>query len=286
MSVSADVNPGSLPSAQRVTAHLAEHPPQAPAAWLRWVPLGVVLLAVLVSTVIPGALGFLLPWVALAGTIAWGVKRRKDAADASRRALYAQELSMLRHHRPALRLAWTLIPELVHRHDEHARTVALLGHLLQTLDADESAVAVYDDLLGRLPDGHPAALTLRLQKATAAFQADELSDGDAELRRVRGAIREDDPGPIGAAYRATRLLQAVRTHHFAEATEMFEHPANSFRALGLEAGMAHGLLAYARLRTGDVGGSHRAWSDATCLVPAQELIRRYAPLREIVEIRP
>lgn len=273
-----------LPSAERVAAHLEDHAPRPSAPWLRYVPLGVVVFAVVLSLGFTTWWAALLPWVALAGVIVQSAQRRQRQADIGARALYAQELAMLRHHREALRMAWRLLPDLVHRHEEHARTTALLGHLLHVLGADDAATVAYEFLLSRLPDGHPAALSLRLQKAVVCFEADRLNDGDAELRRVRSSICAGDAGPIGAAYRAARLLQSVNTHHFAEAVDELPDPAKSFRPLGIDAGAAYGLLALARLRLGDRDTARLLWVDATRLIPENELIRRFSQLSALREI--
>ncbi|MEM7577988.1 MAG: hypothetical protein AAF328_11015 [Planctomycetota bacterium] len=278
--------PQSLPSAERLAEHLATHGPRSIKPWVRYVPLGVVVFAVLISLAVPTAWTSLLPWVALFGALVYGNQRRQRHAQASATALYAQELGMLRYHRDALRTAWNVLPALVYRNDEHARTVALIGHLCNVLGANRTACVAYDFLLERLPDGHPAALSLRLQKAANAFEADRLSDGDAELRRVRGVISPEDAGPIGAAYRATRLLQAVSTHHFAEAVDDLPDPQVAFRALGIDGGLAYGLLALSRHRLGRHEPARRAWHDATCLLPADELVRRFAPLHELTETKP
>ncbi|MEM1026594.1 MAG: hypothetical protein AAGJ38_00760 [Planctomycetota bacterium] len=283
---SSSTSGGTLPTAARLAEHLEAHAPRSAKPWVRYVPLGVVVLAVLLSLAMPNGLTATLPWLALLGVIVYGTQRRQRHARASAQALYAQELGMLRYHRDALRTAWNVLPALVHRNEEHARTVALIGHLLNVLGADEAANVAFDFLLERLADGHPAALTLRLQKAANAFEADRLSDGDAELRRVRSAVKADDPGPIGAAYRATRLLQSVSTHHFAEAVDDLPQTKGAFRPLGIDGGLAYGLLAYAQHRLGNREASQRAWHDATCLLPSHELIRRYAPLQALAEVKP
>lgn len=271
----------SLPTPQRLADYLATHAPRPVKPWIRYVPLGTVLTAVLISLAVPGPITAALPWAALIGVVIYGTQRRQRHTQATAAALYAQELSMLRHHREALRTAWRVLPALVHRGEEHARTVALIGHILAVLRADDAADVAYDFLLDRLPDGHPAALTLRLQKAANHFEADRLSDGDAELRRVRSAIKADDPGPIGAAYRATRLLQSVRTHHFAEAVEDLPEPTASLRSLGLDGGLAYGLLAFAHHRLDQPEQAASAWRNATHLLPAGELLRRFAALDEV-----
>ncbi|MEM8782813.1 MAG: hypothetical protein AAGE65_08130 [Planctomycetota bacterium] len=275
--------PGSLPSPERLAEHLEAHAPRPVKPWARHVPLGVIVAAVFVSLAVPAWWAAALPWAALVGVVVYGSNRRQRQSAASTATLYAQELGMLRHHRQALRTAWEVLPELIYRTDEHARTVGLIGHLLDTLGADEAANVAYDFLLRRLSDGHPAALTLRLQKAANHFKADRLSDGDAELRRVRSAIKADEPGPIGAGYRAARLLQSVSTHHSAEAIEELPEPIPALRPLGIDAGLAYGLLALAHRRAGNEDHAKQRWRDATCLVPAAELTRRFAPLGELTE---
>ncbi len=269
------------PTADQVAEHLASHAPRPRPAWLRFVPVGVVAAAVVVSLGAATWWAALVPWIALAGVVATGVVLRKRHAALLTLTQYTQELAMLRYHREALRSTWTLLPRLKSLPDEHSRTVATIGHLLEDLGQHDAANAAFEHLLAGLPDNHPGAVSLQIQQAIASFESDHLADGDAQLRKVRNAIGPFEEGPLGAAYQTARLVQSVVTHHFAEGVEEVSDPVERFRPMGVDAGVGHALLAYCLHKLGRVDEALTSWRRATLLLPAEELCRRLPALNEM-----
>ncbi len=270
----APAEPFRPPSAEALAAHLATCEPRPLPPWVRFVPLGVVAFAALLSFGVADWWGALLPWSALLGVVWFGVWQRQQTARRKVAVQWTQELAMLRHHDHALRSAWTLLPRVVHEPEDHGKLVAVVGHTLEDLGHRDAAAVAFDHLLQRMPEGHPGALVLRVQKAIAAFESDHLADGDAELRKIRSVIGGRDEGPLGAAYHTARLVQSVRTNHFAEGVEDVPDPVTTFRPLGIDGAIGHGLLAYCLKQTGDNDAATEAWNRATLLLPGSELARR------------
>ncbi len=271
----------SPPTAEQLAEHIAEHAPRMWPAWVRYVPPGVIGGAVGVSLLWSTAWSLLLPWLALGGVVIFNAQRRRLLQQRAKRAQWTQELAMLRHYRAALRSAWSLLPQLRTQPDEHGRIIAVMGHVLEDLGQHDAANEAFEYLLQGLPDAHPGAVSLRVQQAIASFQAGHLADGDAHLRKVRGAVGPFEDGPLGAAYHAARLVQSVATNHFAEGIEDVADPVATFRPLGIDGGFAHALRAYCLHRLDRRKEAATAWRRATLLLPADELRRRLPVLHEL-----
>jgi tetratricopeptide (TPR) repeat protein len=225
------------------------------------------------------------------GVMAGRVKRNREKHQQVTRAW---ELALLRQYREALRRAWRLLPEVRDQPELHGRCVAVIAHTLDELAAYEAATVAFDYLLERLPDGHPMATRVRLQHAAAAFAMDHLADGDDALRKLRPIAEERPNSQISAAYTLARLIQDVRTGHFAEAAEHAEQTAEALRPLGVEAGYGHGLLAYCCDQlAGHEADAERAqkrreaaarwWRAATILLPPAALSHRFAELGRLAK---
>lgn len=272
--------PWNPPSAEALEAHLEAHPAQPTSPWLRRMPLIVLVVVIVLALTLGGPAAWLLPWFAFIGLIVYGGHRVQTVRRFERRISRAQELAMLRHHRPALRSAWRIIPELVQHPAQQHRAVAVLAHALDELGAYEPAMVAYDRLLEDLPDEHPGAVHLRVQRVIAALFTHRLSDADDGLRRLRGAVEPFAKSPIGAAYRFALLFQSVQTAHYAEAIEESAGLLEALRPLGVEAGYGHALLAWCFGQRGDTAAGDAAqaelwWQRATTLLPAAALRARF-----------
>lgn len=283
-------NAFDLPTAERLAKHLAEHPPVQPTPVRGWVLLAAAGGLLLISPALLMYPVLMLP-VAVAGLVAAGVFSGKvhQARALRQRVVRAWELAMLRHHREALRRAWGLLP-LVAKHPElHLRCVTVFAHVLDEQAGYDAALVAMDHLLAHLPDRHPMALQVRLQRANAALCSDQLADADDALRKLRGTIDTLPPGPLPAGYHLARLVQDVRTGHFTDAAEQADNTATQLRPLGVYAGYGYGLLAYCQhqtaLRADDPQAAdtaqraaRRLWHMATLLVPPAALAFRYREL--------
>lgn len=279
------------PTADQLAEHLAANPPAPSAGWRNYLPimiLAVVGLAVLASS--SPALA-LLPWVGLLGAMMFLSGRVRAAQALEQRVMRAWELSMIRRYREALGRAWDLLPACRTRPELHGRVVTVMAHILGELGCDEAAEVAYGYLLDRLPPDHPLALRLRVQRAIAALRADRLADADDALRKLRAQAEGSGDDTLAASYRMARLVQDVRTGHFADAAEQADQTADALRPLGVEAGYGHGLLAlcFHQLALHDPAAdagrrqqlteaAGRWWRHATLLIPPSALMFRHAEL--------
>lgn len=231
----------------------------------------------------------LLPWIGLGVLVvvlAGRVQRRRLL---HLRVTRSWELALLREYREALRRAWTLLPMVRDQPELHGRCVAVIAHALDELSGYEAATVAFDYLLERLPEDHPLAIRVRLQHAAAAVSQGHLADADEALRKLRPLAEERPGSPISAGYALARLIQDVKTGHFAEAIEHSTQTAEQLRPLGVEAGYGHGLLAYCcdqvarHLDDPDNAERHRKaaaswWRRATILIPPAALAFRFNEL--------
>ena len=185
---------------------------------------------------------------------------------------------MLRHRPQALRRGWRLLPQLVHDPVEHTRIVTVMAHLLDDLGQPDAAMVAFDHLLEGMPTDHPGAFAMHVQRAILFFHHDRLADGDDTLRKLRNTVDRYEGTPLGAAYHVARLVQSVKTHHFAEGVEDVTDPVTTFRPLGVESGYGHALLALCLRHTGRFTEADDAWRRATLLLPADTLTRRFPEL--------
>lgn len=268
------------PNPEQVANHLAEHPPRGASLWWRRVPLIVLAVMILIVLVVPGPIGLVLPWLALVGLMAWVTWRTRTARRLERESAALRDLAMLRRFPDALRRAWRLLPDVVAQPMLHARTVTVLAHCLDQLQAYESAIAGYDFLAQHLPDEHPGTMHVKVQRAICSLYAEQLVDADDALRALRGSIEPFAGTPLSAAYRYARLIQDVRTHHDRDAIEEADGLVDELRPLGVEAGYGHALMAlcYHRTDTDAEAGKHW-WANATALLPTETLLRRFPELQ-------
>lgn len=279
------------PSAEQLSRHLEANTPVQTPAWRSRLPMLIILalgLSLLLS--ISPALA-VLAWLGLIGLMVYLAAKVRTMRDLQQRVTRAWELSMLRRYREALRRLWELIPACRTQPELHGRAVTIIAHILSELRQDDAADVAYRYLLDRLPAEHPLALRLRVQSVIAALDSDRLADADDALRRLRGSVEDSKDQTLTATYRLARLLQDVRTGHYADAANQADDTADALRPLGIEAGYGHGLLAlcYHQLAlhdpTPDADGrqqlaqrARRWWSRATLLIPPAALVLRHPDL--------
>lgn len=292
----AQTNPNLFdpPSPAKIEAHLKANTPRTAPPWRNRLPMLILIVLAISLLLAQYPLLSMLPWLGLVvfmGVMAGRVKRNRALHQQVTRAW---ELALLRQYREALRRAWTLLPQVRDQPELHGRCVAVLAHALDELAAYEAATVAFDYLLERLPDGHPLAVRVKLQHAAASLSMDHLADADDALRRLRPTAEEKTDTQISASYHLARLIQDVRTGHFAEAAEHAEQTAEQIRPLGIEAGYGHGLLAYccdqladhepdldaaAKLRD----AAAKWWRAATLLLPPAALTHRFQELGPLAQ---
>jgi len=280
----------SPPSPKQVGAHLNQHPASPPSVWSIRTPLLIAAGLIVLSIAMDGPVGSLLLWVALGWLFGHSAYRTHKAQVLETLVRKSQELAMLRRYPEALRRAWRLLPKAQGNPMLHSQTVAMISHCLDALGAFDAAIVGYDYLLKRMPPGQPITVHLGVSRAFASLGAENLSDADDALRRLRGAVEPFDHTPISAAYRLTRLAQQVRTHHFADAVQQRDGLLEALRPLGVEAGYGHALMALCYTQQPQPDGddsidqTRKWWDRATLLLPPGTLIDRFPELKPLAEL--
>ncbi len=282
------------PSAHQLADHLAAHPPVRSANWHLRLPIIMIVVLGMTLLLMSSPAFALLPWLALLGAMVYITSRVRAMRELQQRVTRAWELAMIRRYREALGHAWDLLPACRSQPELHGRVVTVIAHILGELNQDNAAEVAYGYLLDRLPTDHPLSLRLKVQRAVAALSAGRLADADEALRKLRGPAEASKDPALGAAYRLARLVQDVRTGHYADAVKTADETADKLRPLGIEAGYGHGLLAYCCDRLAERSTSidettrqqltHQArawWDKATLLIPPAALVYRYPELRHV-----
>jgi tetratricopeptide (TPR) repeat protein len=281
--------PFTPPSPEQVRDLLDEHPVRPSSPLVMAAPWAVLLLAAVLAVVVRHPALAMLPWLALAGVFGWFIWRAASLRRLDREARQVQEAAALLHWVKALRAAWRLLPRLTATPPLYGSTVVVIADCLDRLRCYEAAVVAYDHLIDRLPDDGPDAALMRIHRAIAELQSDQLLDADDTLRRLRGPIEAGQyPQPLPAFYRLAVLLQQVHTHHYTEAVEGSRRMLRDLRPLGASAGFGHALLALAfHMLDGQPGHpdarryARAWWGRATLLVPPGALIHRFPALQTL-----
>jgi hypothetical protein len=266
--------------------HLAEHPAEPGGQWVMPAAAGVLVGTLVLVVLVDHPSVALLPWGVLAAVWAflhWRLMRRRQAEaavqDVARHA-------MLRRHRHALRTAWNTLPTAAGYPMLRHRLIGMMAHCLDELRALGAARVAMDHLLEDLPEGHPMAIALNIQRAMIDLQTDHLADADAQLRRLREPAQQVG-GVAAAGHRLALLLQDTLTGHHREALQQREGLVEALRPLGVDAGWGYGMMARCCQSVGASEGldgdeAARWWDRATLLIPAHTLAERFevlAPVR-------
>jgi len=272
------------PRAEQVWTYLERHPATAPSRLTAWMPMIALGGAVMISWAATSGWLQILPWVILVLLLVWLTHRVRRVRQLEQQVTRVQELAMTRRYAPAMRLAWGLLPKVAVMPAIHGRLIAFMAHVLDQLRAYEAAVIAYEHLIHHLPVEHPGAVQLQIHCAIAQLAQDHLADADASLRHVRGHDEALRHPATAASLRLARLIQQVKTNHFAEAVESSTHLIADLRPLGIDAGYGHALvaLAYHHLAVNnDATADAQAapwWTRATLLLPVEALVERFAEL--------
>lgn len=283
------------PTARQVADFLERHTLRGGWRWITLLPfvlLGLVAILLFASF---GPLANLLPLVLVILILAGSSWRLRWMRALEARAVRVQELTMTRHYPQALRHAWRLLPDLRSQNEWHARTVIAMAHCLDRCGAFEAAIAAYDFLIQRLPQDHPGAVHLNIQRAMAQLLTDRLADADDALRRMRGSADAHPGTPISAGLRLAQLAQQVRTNHFIEAVQQPGDLVQELRPLGVDAGFGYALMALAHHRVVPDGSERppdqptvddavQWWRRATLLLPPSALMARFEELGQFADL--
>jgi hypothetical protein len=268
---------------------MERHALRMPSRWLAWLPPAAIVVVLVTAMTVRGVVAMIAPWLVLIGIIAYLYSRARSLRALERRVVQMQELAMLRHYPAAMRSAWDLMPPVATIASMHGRVLAVLAHCLDQSRAYESAIVVYDGLIEQLPPQHPGAVQLRIHRAIAQLQSDQLFDADDTLRGLRGITHLIRDTATGAALRLAQLIQQVLTNHFADAVASSQTLVDEIRPLGVEAAYGHALMALSFTQVDDEGANRDArlwWSRATLLMPAAALVDRFEQLNRLAAEAP
>ena len=288
------------------------HASQPGGGWGRGVlllpPIGLLsmLAAVAVLLLTPGGRG---PWPALVSLALLGVSltttlllaRLAKLARGERRLVdEIEELLLLRHVPQAADALAKLLGRPMRLPQNRLVALAHLARLLERRgrfdDAAEVAQIVIDspliDPASRFAVGCGRAMSLL--RADRLFDANNAVDAlRREVGRLEQAVRrmgdeQDDPPTFdSAALTLIELYRDVQTRHNEEILEALDAKRTGLRdALGVRVADALALAATAAQRLGDAARAAALWAEATCLVPAAELLRRYPEVAEVAAAHP
>jgi hypothetical protein len=290
---------------QRIVAYLNDNEPRPnqPAGRLLWL-IGIIAFVFLL-TQLSGPVGTLALWAAVIGVIIWVTHKRRQAIDLQRSMEQLRELTLLRRHRQACSAAWALIPR-VNRHAHlHGHTTLMFASNLMGMNHFDGAIAAQDYLLEHIPNDHPTALLIRLQRVMAYLHTDQLRSADDELRALS---RTELPAFPSSLHAAGVLFQQIKTHHHADvlsdyrldkttneaeesdkapsADEQPRDPIALFAPLGTEAAYPYAMLAVAAHHQDATGLAGRWWTAATRLRPAETLLEDVSEFRVLAGYPP
>ena len=268
-------------------------------------PIGLfsMLAAVVVLLLVPSGRG---AWWALAALFLLGVslattlllaRLAKLARGERRQVEQVEELLALRHYPQANDALVALLGRPMRLPQNRLAALVGLSRLLQRQGRHDDAAAVADVVLDN-PFLDPASrFAVGCGRAMSLLRSDRLSDANKavdSLRRevgrldeaVRRASDDDDDTPAfdSAALTLVELYRDVHTRHDAEVLESLAAKRSGLRdALGVRLGDALALAATAAQRLGEAARAATLWADATALVPAGELLRRYPEVAEAAD---
>ena len=288
------------PTAQQLERHLELYPPMMTTGWQARLPQFALIGAgvLMVLALLQPALA-ILPVMAMVALVVYVSGKTRAAQELGQRVTRAWEMAMIRRYRDALGEAWRLLPACRNNPELHGRVVTIIAHILGEMRSDDAADIAYTYLLDRLPKDHPLALRLRLQRAIVALSTDRLADADDELRRLRGQAETAKDPSLNGVYTLARLLQDVRTGHYADAVNQADATAEALKPLGVEAGYGYALLGLCNHMLGQRTGESETqmsgiyalqaklwWDRATILIPPAALLFRFPELEALLDQAP
>ena len=287
----------SPPSAEQFADYLESHPPRGPSKAAAWIPLAILAAAALLTVATQSSGMLLLAWVALGGVFVFWAIRVKRMRLLDELVLDVQELGLRRRYPQSLRLAWRLLPQLAVVPQLHGRNVAFMAFNLDQLRAFDAAIVGYSYLIDRMPGEHPSRVHLQVQRAIAQLAADQLTDADNALRKLRGIVSEMVGTATHAMFQFAVLFQQVRTYHYQDALPMADSLVEDLRPLGVDAGYGHALMALCwhqshqgkTAEDADADAQQAAdaartwWHRATLLLPVTALTARLDDLKPMLD---
>jgi tetratricopeptide (TPR) repeat protein len=284
------------PTAEQMQEHIDAHPPRAASRWKRLLPLAPMGLGLGLYLAAPSGATALVLLGCVAGSLAWSAVLARASHQRRERLQQMHEKATLRRPEEALRIGWDLLPEVNESPLMYGSLLTTFGRCLSELQRDNAAMVCYDRLLESAPSNHPAAKHFACLRALAALFDDRLAEADDSLRRIRV---EDEPegSPLRSTVGIARLLQQARTYRVDDIIENRGDAIDRMRPLGVEAGYAYALIAWAheqrRRQPREHDDVHSLadqvrvwWERATTLLPAAVIARRLPETAELAATPP
>jgi hypothetical protein len=216
------------------------------------------------------------------------ISRARKVRQAEEETRRVHELTVTRQWEASFHMAWQTLTRVKNMPEQYTRTLACLAYDLDQLRQYDAAIVAYQALLEMLPSEHPFLPQVQTHLAMAMLSNDQLADADDGLRKLRLQAGKQTP-PVKALIRLADLIQMAKTYHFSDVMELEEGAREMFRPLGVEAGYAYGLMAYARDRLvlqeydPEMKALHNQaadkwWQMATLLVSPDRIVERFAAL--------
>jgi tetratricopeptide (TPR) repeat protein len=226
-----------------------------------------------------GVLTWLLPQfvlLAVAAVMIYSIRRQKELARYVQESIEAVQLKQWPRAFSALdRLLRRPVPHPTAR----AESLLALAAVAEASDAFEVSQRIYEHLLQeRMAD--PVQLhTARVGLGAAMLRTGQTTDAVGLIDRLE---REELPGSLKAHIELLGLFREVTMGHATDRLDRAEERRALFRRhLGNRAGYGYALLAAAFDIAGQADQAARYWHDATLLLPATELTRRFSELKRV-----
>lgn len=267
-------------------------------------PVGRVLLvgiglAVALPLVVPGTAGSSLSGLALLATLlaitVLSARTYRGFVLEQQLVQQVEDLVQLRRWQDAGALLQRLMSRPMRNPVSRWRSMVMLSAVLMRYHRFEDAIVVHDALLSERVLDPRGEYGIRVARAMALLRLDRLYDADRainELRRM--TVRSEQrrrPDEIGgwlpasadsAGLALVEMYRDVKTGHPQEALDVFRDALPTLRReLGVQTGQAFALAARSAELLGREDDARRWWRDATTLVPAAELLRRYSEIESL-----
>lgn len=200
------------------------------------------------------------------------VARRAQGEQGTLEAI--EELIQLRRWPEAAAMVQALLSQPTRSPHARVQGLVYLAAVLARYHRFHDALTVYDHLLEEDVLDPEGTFGLKLGRAMSLLREDRLFDVDRAISELR---RLSDGNSAGLAL--VEIYRDVKTGHPREAIELFDRMREPLRTqLGMRFADAIGLVARAHDLLAQSEPARRHWCDATLLVPAPELARRYPEL--------
>src|SRR5688572_15270267 len=155
-----------------------------------------------------------------------------------------------------------------------------ISQLRRELSRLDDAVRRLSKDTGSPAEPSPGAPTEHLELADE--HREETMTAAQSAAGVLGTMARKGIGFDSVALTLVELYRDIQTRHSEEALATVESKRTALRdGLGIRLADALALASLAARRLGRGEESSRLWSEATCLLPESELLRRYPELREV-----